>query len=279
MPWEHAVWHVPLSRPPAPLRIWGRAAHGKTGIERWNVPFWALNLYQGSGELRVRGQVFPIRPGFASLTPPDTPFEYRYSGSAILTWAHFTTDPEATTVPIAVMQDLGNRFETVRIGVIEAGMVCEENPVRASARLWDLLWTLSAPIAPPREADPTSLGLHPGLHAALSYIEANLRSDLSVEYICRQAGLSQAHLYRLCRAFTGTSTSGYIRRLRMERALRLLRSTRMSMGEIGAEVGIPDPHAFNKAIRRAYGRSPSELRQGQAPRGGSASPSDAGLAD
>ena len=58
----------------------------------------------------------------------------------------------------------------------------------------------------------------------------------------------------------------YLRRCRLDRALYLLTQSDVPIKEIACEIGIPDLHAFNKAIRRGFGLAPRELRaRGAAP--------------
>jgi transcriptional regulator GlxA family with amidase domain len=64
------------------------------------------------------------------------------------------------------------------------------------------------------------------------------------------------------RAETGMSIAQYVRHRRMQRALHLLRYSDLPIKQIGEAVGVPDPHFFNKLVRRAFGRPPREIRKG-----------------
>ncbi|MBN1672982.1 MAG: helix-turn-helix transcriptional regulator [Kiritimatiellae bacterium] len=247
-------WDIPLSRSPTILRIARSARHLRLRPERYLIDFWCLNLYEGEGELEIGGGVFPIRTGHASITVPHTPMEYRYEGPARLTWVHFQPDPAARTVPIPVMQDLGARFELLRRRVEEAIPIFPREPARAAARLWDVLWEVAEAAAPEPEAR------HPALREALNTIESRLAERLCVAELAGQVGLSQTHLNRLFRAAVGTTVTPYIRRRRVDQAAHLLRHSSLPIKAIAAQVGIPDPHLFNKVIRRTLGVSPKRVR-------------------
>ena len=47
----------------------------------------------------------------------------------------------------------------------------------------------------------------------------------------------------------------------MEQARKLLRDSRLSVGEIAARVGYPDPFHFSKTFKNSEGVSPSRFRE------------------
>ena len=69
------------------------------------------------------------------------------------------------------------------------------------------------------------------------------------------------YLNRLMVAYTGLSLHKYLTRTRIDRAIDLLSTTTMSVGEVGTEVGFPDPSHFSKAFEKTTGYSPSAFRK------------------
>ena len=57
------------------------------------------------------------------------------------------------------------------------------------------------------------------------------------------------------------SPIGFVQRLRVEAAVHLLRTTRLSLEEIGARVGYSDSNALRRLIRRETSSTPKELRR------------------
>jgi transcriptional regulator GlxA family with amidase domain len=119
--------------------------------------------------------------------------------------------------------------------------------------VWDLLWSLASPLKG---------GIHPLVERARSLIELRLGQPIVVAALAQELGCSHNHLTRLFRSELRASVAGWIRSRRAQRARHLLLNTSMPIGEIAAEVGIPDPHHFNKVIRRELGRAPREIREG-----------------
>lgn len=58
---------------------------------------------------------------------------------------------------------------------------------------------------------------------------------------------------------------GYIRRRRVDEALKLLTRTELPIKTIAATVGIPDVHAFTKTVRSLTGKPPGAHRHPQRP--------------
>ncbi len=90
-------------------------------------------------------------------------------------------------------------------------------------------------------------------------IQGNLgNSDLNVETISHEMGISRAQLYRKIKSITGISPNDIIREARMKRADRLLETTDKSVSEIAYEVGFSSPSYFTKCYREFFGRTPNK---------------------
>ena len=91
-------------------------------------------------------------------------------------------------------------------------------------------------------------------------MSAHLDADFSLAKLASLAELSEYHFSRLFKRATGTSPSQYFIRLRMVRARHLLLETRLSIIDIGLEVGYSSPSHFSQVFRREVGVTPSEFR-------------------
>ena len=90
-------------------------------------------------------------------------------------------------------------------------------------------------------------------------IQANLgNSELNVETISHEMGISRAQLYRKIKSITGISPNDIVREARMRRADRLLETTDKSVSEIAYEVGFSSPSYFTKCYREFFGRTPNK---------------------
>ena len=86
-------------------------------------------------------------------------------------------------------------------------------------------------------------------------------SDLSVEDLSADMGLSRVQLYRKVKALTGSSPVDLLRRARLSRAQQLLATTSLSVSEIAYQVGFASPSYFSKCYKDAYGIVPGDARK------------------
>ena len=92
------------------------------------------------------------------------------------------------------------------------------------------------------------------------FIEKNLAdSDLSVETVGAELGLSRVQLYRKVKALTGLSPVELLRTARLQKGRQILESTGKSVSEVAYEVGFTAPSYFTKCFKDEFGISPSDL--------------------
>lgn len=90
-------------------------------------------------------------------------------------------------------------------------------------------------------------------------IQENLaNSDLSVEQIGDEIGLSRVQLYRKVKALTGYSPVEIIRKARLTRARHLLQTTERTVSEVAYAVGFSTPSYFSKCYKDEFGESPKK---------------------
>jgi AraC-like DNA-binding protein len=83
--------------------------------------------------------------------------------------------------------------------------------------------------------------------------------NFTVEHLCRYIGMSRPQLYRKTVLLTGKSPNDFIRDLRMEKALTLIRKKAGNIAEIALEVGYNNPSYFARCFQLRYGCSPSRF--------------------
>ena len=92
-------------------------------------------------------------------------------------------------------------------------------------------------------------------------IQENLsNSDLSVEQIGDEIGLSRVQLYRKVKALTGYSPVEILRKARLTRARHLLRTTDKSVSEVAYAVGFSTPSYFSKCYKEEFDLQPAQER-------------------
>lgn len=99
------------------------------------------------------------------------------------------------------------------------------------------------------------------LARAKKMLETTMDAPLNVPALAATVGLARSKLQLGFRLVYG-DTVGQIRdRIRMEHALELLRSSRMSVVEIALESGYHSPASFTRAFKASFGISPGRMRR------------------
>ncbi|MFS0869833.1 response regulator transcription factor [Paenibacillus xylanilyticus] len=84
--------------------------------------------------------------------------------------------------------------------------------------------------------------------------------DLSVKMIADKVYLHPVYLSKIYKAETGEGLGDYMIRMRMERALYLLKNSNKKIYEITSELGYQNPQYFSKMFKKHYGMTPNEFR-------------------
>ena len=84
-------------------------------------------------------------------------------------------------------------------------------------------------------------------------------SELNVEDLGREMGLSRVQLYRKIKSLTNYAPNELLRMSRLKRAASLLASFGMTVAEIAYEVGFTSPSYFTKCYKEQFGESPTEF--------------------
>lgn len=96
---------------------------------------------------------------------------------------------------------------------------------------------------------------------ALSFVRRNFCSNINLCNVAFEAGCSVRILTAIFRKTTGTSVCGYVEKLRMEKAEKLLNETNITITETAFLCGYSDPDYFSCRFSRYYGKSPSKFRK------------------
>lgn len=85
----------------------------------------------------------------------------------------------------------------------------------------------------------------------------------TVEALAAEVALSVSRFRELFQSGTGTTPIRFLRDYRLDCAARLLRTSRLPIKDVMAQVGICDGSHFARNFKRAYGTSPAVYRERQ----------------
>lgn len=137
------------------------------------------------------------------------------------------------------LQNLLKQRETLRLKYIQ--LVLDVSP------------EASVPLQEPLSPDEQFL------QKAREIVDAHLgESSFDVEQFCKKMSMSRTNLHRKLKALTETSTTEFIRKIRLQRAAQLLQQRTGSVSEIAYQVGFESLPYFSKSFQEQFGMSPSE---------------------
>jgi AraC family transcriptional regulator len=93
------------------------------------------------------------------------------------------------------------------------------------------------------------------------YIEEHLAEELSLSSLARLVRLSPFHFSRAFKESFGMPPHRYLTSRRIERAKALLVKRKLSVTEIGFDVGFSETSSFTSAFRKVTGETPTEYRR------------------
>lgn len=83
-------------------------------------------------------------------------------------------------------------------------------------------------------------------------------SSFTVEWLAGEVGLSRVQLHRRLKAITGCTSSDFIRNIRLNKAVEMLKEGTASIAAVGYAVGFSSTSHFSSTFKSVYGMSPSE---------------------
>ncbi|MCT7661851.1 GlxA family transcriptional regulator [Mycobacterium deserti] len=113
------------------------------------------------------------------------------------------------------------------------------------------------------------------LQSTIEWMEANLSSPLNLKAIAEQASMSVRSLNRQFRIHVGTTPHQLLLQMRVDRARRLLESTRLPLDRVAEESGFGSQPSLRYHFSRAVGAAPQNYRSTYLDRVGRHGPSAA----
>ena len=98
------------------------------------------------------------------------------------------------------------------------------------------------------------------LRRTFEYVDANLRSDLTLAALAEAVTLSPGHFAHAFREATGLAPHRYVLERRVERAKELLRSTDLPLTQIADLIGCATHSHFSALFHRTTGLTPRQFR-------------------
>ncbi len=223
----------------------------------------------GHGEYTTGGQTWRLGPGDAFLAFAQTLIQYQADAQQPWTyhWVGFMgadaphlIAATAFTPENPVLYGLDRRFPVeARLRAIydrRGPGICHATGMTGELYLLlsELIRHVPAAIQPRSQQQAY-------YEVAMDYIGANYMTDISIPALAKHVGLSRSQLFRVFQSVSGQSPSAYLTKRRMAASLPLLKDKTLTVSQVAASVGYPDPLYFSRVFRENMGISPSRWRE------------------
>jgi AraC family transcriptional regulator len=98
------------------------------------------------------------------------------------------------------------------------------------------------------------------LRRVLAFVADNYESDLSLDDLAGEAGMSTFHFAREFKRATGTTPHQHLMKFRIEHAKSLLAESKMPLAEVGLRSGFSHQSHFTRLFRKLTGTTPQSYR-------------------
>ena len=98
------------------------------------------------------------------------------------------------------------------------------------------------------------------IQQAVRFINDNYRTDISLDAVSWEVGMSPSHFSRIFRKVMGLSYQEYLNSRRITKAKNLLRTSPQSVTEIAVSLGFADPTGFGRIFKKLTKQTPSAYR-------------------
>lgn len=96
--------------------------------------------------------------------------------------------------------------------------------------------------------------------SALLYMEENFEKDITLDEMAKYVGMTPAHFSKYFKDKNEMTFSKYLRRIRLEHAIKDLRDSNMSVKDVSEKNGFPNVNSLIIICKEVYGRTPLEMR-------------------
>jgi transcriptional regulator GlxA family with amidase domain len=98
------------------------------------------------------------------------------------------------------------------------------------------------------------------LKPVFEFISAHSAEMIAVAKGASLAHLSESRFSRIFKQISGMTFVNYVTHVRLSRALRMLRESPATIGEVALATGFSDQSYFDRRFKAAFGRTPNQIR-------------------
>ncbi len=219
--------------------------------------FW---LAAGRAEFRLDEKWIAARAGQVFVYPPNSVHHIRSCDTSVqycfITLDH--PDSEQWLCGFGLqpgVSSAGTCPQDLFLAIATALQHCTAAGARKAAHLAHEILLLASTGSPPSEDEALAGQIK-------NICDANFHNpNLGISQIADELQMHRSTIFRCFRQHYGISPSRYLRGLRAQKALALLRSENCPIHEVATQAGFVDPNYLSRCVRDITGMSPLEFRK------------------
>ena len=223
-------------------------------------------IYVLADEMHIfrQGEYQRLTPGSVIIVPPNTPYKCKCAtASASFLWVHFTGSDVERTLKRYKIGLFPNIYKTPAINNISARFqkLFEGFARNDSYRAYDLSALLDRLLIEIGRAIEKNETERVSLSKSIRYLNENYTTQIKIPFLAQMENMCMTAYNMAFKNQTGIPPTKYIINLRVNNAKELLRTTNLTIKEVGAICGYDDVIFFRKTFKKEVGVSPSEYRK------------------
>jgi YesN/AraC family two-component response regulator len=219
----------------------------------------------GEGNIIINGRKRELKQGFIYMMPPETDHQIYLGHNLVSYEIKFETDEEEKEEALRRLPDELDisaykpeaLFETVFSEMKSEGRYSDELVELKLSEL--LIFVLRS--SEKEEKKPERERIPDKFAKALFYMERNLSEEISLATLAELSHTEKIYFLKSFKKEFGEPPMTYLRRMRIERAKRLLLHSDMNISQISFTVGFSTIHHFTSVFKKITGVSPSEYKR------------------
>ena len=101
---------------------------------------------------------------------------------------------------------------------------------------------------------------HPDIARALNWIRQHIEEPFTMKTLSNAVGLSPRTLARRFQTNLGQNPLETVQHIRIQYAVHLLQSTKLTLDEIAARIGYANVSSLRRLLKTSMGKTPKQLR-------------------
>ncbi|WP_284645148.1 helix-turn-helix domain-containing protein [Paenibacillus silviterrae] len=234
------------------------------------IDYYSLHLIQaGTIHMQYKEQTIALEKGDLFCLWPGTPFSYRPADPRTvveMTWVAFAGAQAPVLLELLGITEnlpfargaLSSSTEMILQQLWRAAAQDKTTQLSVLSLIYQLFDQLHGNLL-------AATSIHSRqkhwVQRSIEYMDAHYSEPISVSHVASQVGIHRTYFTKVFTEQVGLSPVQYLIKLKMEKAMRLLKETTLTVTEIAFSLSYSDSASFSRSFAAYFGRPPTYFRR------------------